>query len=93
MTLFLDSFPFIINACLTRPPAVHSENDSARTSRGGRAGGVGGSRGLEQWDGGLMGDVWGWLKCKKLWKSSVGCWGVVTKVQKTLRSSVVGDEG
>ena len=35
----LDSFPFIINACLTRPPAVHSENDSARTSRGGRAGG------------------------------------------------------
>ena len=72
---------------------MHSENDSARTSGEGWQGVVGGSRGLEQWDGGLMGDVWGWLKCKKLWKSSMGCWVVVTKVQKTLRSSAVWDEG
>ena len=93
MKLFLNSFPFIINACLTRPPAVHSENDSARTSRGGRAGGGWWLQRVGAVGWGLKGDVLGWLKCKKLWKSSVGCWVVVTKVQKTLRSSAVGDEG
>ena len=61
---------------------MHSEGDSGRVGSG--IGGVG-------WG---VGYVWGRLKCVKIWKGGrAGGWLVVTKVQKTLRSSVVGDEG